>query len=241
MPVCRDPAFVFIHIPKCAGSSVTSALTQAGYSLTFQGAAPLNFRLMHDVLWLHHTPARVLRKVMTESEWTSTFKFTVVRNPWERLVSFYHYRKRRPPNYPMLRWNGEAFRFLSMRPDLWSRCYLEVRRARFAQKQTTEVRPDEDFSSWLKRQLRVDAFAKAFSCSHYVCGGDTELLVDEVVRQEFLEEGFHRVCRRLSIDLVLPKINASQHADFRSYYSQNDRELVSERFRADIKLFGYTF
>lgn len=61
--------FIFIHIPKTAGRSVLSAI---GMNFTCQ-----------------HIPMIKYIDDLSEDVVKSLFKFTVVRNPWERAVSYY--------------------------------------------------------------------------------------------------------------------------------------------------------
>ena len=68
----EDYDFIFIHIPKCAG---TTMRTQLDYSNVVQ----------HRSAWL-------IRDCMANDlEWQKRFKFAFVRNPWDRAVSWYHY------------------------------------------------------------------------------------------------------------------------------------------------------
>lgn len=63
--------FVFIHIPKNAGTSVLRAL----------GLTP------------EHKKAVGARGVIGEQRWERKFKFAFVRNPWDRAVSSFHYAR----------------------------------------------------------------------------------------------------------------------------------------------------
>lgn len=62
--------YVFIHINKTGGSSIEKAL---GISLD-------------------HSTALEKYRQLGDKAWQRKFVFTVVRNPWDKVVSHYHYR-----------------------------------------------------------------------------------------------------------------------------------------------------
>lgn len=67
--------------------------------------------------------------------------------------------------------------------------------------------------------------------------------VDVVLRFESLETDFRALCQRLALgELALPRINASNRSDYRSYFT-TDRliELVAEKFSPEIRRFNYEF
>ena len=68
MPPARD--FVFVHINKTGGTSIEAALG----------------------LKLRHRTAAQLRHELGREEWARRFTFAFVRNPWDKVVSHYHYR-----------------------------------------------------------------------------------------------------------------------------------------------------
>jgi len=67
------------------------------------------------------------------------------------------------------------------------------------------------------------------------------LLVDFVGRFETLKEDFRRACDAIGVEAELPHLNPSRRRDYRTYYSDEARELVARIDRRDIELFGYTF
>ena len=87
--------FLFTHVPKAAGSSVTAAL--APYALPRPGSTaaralkhigfPRNYRKYRFSL---HAPLRTAQAHMPPEVYASVFKFAFVRNPWGQLVSEYN-------------------------------------------------------------------------------------------------------------------------------------------------------
>ena len=80
---------VFLHIPKAAGSSITKTLAKY-LGKSREVYRPPKYKFLTANM-LHH----ILGKSLDQY-----FVFTVVRNPWDRVVSFYHYKQqiRQPPN-----------------------------------------------------------------------------------------------------------------------------------------------
>ena len=72
VPVATKVPFAFVHINKCGGSSVEIAL---GFPK-------------------RHSSAAVMRDEMGAEEWARRFTFSIVRNPFDRIVSIYYYRVR---------------------------------------------------------------------------------------------------------------------------------------------------
>jgi len=68
---------VFIHIPRTSGIALKWAL---------------NSRI-HDLEYIntqYHKTAIERQEQMGTERWNECYKFTIVRNPWDRVVSWYH-------------------------------------------------------------------------------------------------------------------------------------------------------
>jgi hypothetical protein len=66
-------------------------------------------------------------------------------------------------------------------------------------------------------------------------------LVDFIGRMENLNDDFKIVLDRLGVQSTLPHLNKSRKSnDFLKYYTQKSIDIVSEAFKRDIELFGYT-
>jgi len=88
--------FIFIHINKCAGTSISRTLLPfLGKDDILLGCTPegelLNKRSFQFGGLNKHSNVNEIKNSIDSSIWNSYFKFTFVRNPWDRLVSKYHW------------------------------------------------------------------------------------------------------------------------------------------------------
>jgi chondroitin 4-sulfotransferase 11 len=82
--VSKKYKFIFIHIPKTGGSSIAEPEYLSG-----QGALVAHLG-SEDHVQAGHIRAVGLKNRLQDN-WDDYFKFTFVRNPWDRTVSLYHY------------------------------------------------------------------------------------------------------------------------------------------------------
>ncbi len=193
-----------IHIPKAAGNSINRAF---------------------GIGWENHKDLARYRRELPAEVFASYFKFTVVRNPWERLLSDYNYqiRKSRP----------EDSRLLVHDPDggrrnfaAWASLALSTGEACAPATWGGEVSPGiHRFSpqvDWISVDGRVG--------------------VDFVARLETIDEDFERIRAAAGLAVWrLPRRNSRLHAHYSWYYDDLTRDLVADRYAADIAEFGYRF
>ena len=83
MVVCYEKKCIFIHIPKTGGSSVEQFIKDGGRnSITYIG--------VQNNRSLHHYTAIELRKDLPIL-FRNYYKFSIVRNPYDRLLSEYYW------------------------------------------------------------------------------------------------------------------------------------------------------
>ena len=99
MIISRGRGYVFVHVPKTGGTALTLALeARAMRDDILIGDTPkararrgrLAGLTPRGRLWKHSTLADI-DGVVTEAELDRMFLVTLVRNPWDRVVSYYHW------------------------------------------------------------------------------------------------------------------------------------------------------
>ena len=108
MIISRGRAYVFVHIPKTGGTSLATALeARAMKDDVLIGDTPKARRRKSRLaaltprgrLWKHATLADV-DGVLSPDDLSRMFTFTLVRNPWDRVVSYYFWLKDQQFDHP---------------------------------------------------------------------------------------------------------------------------------------------
>jgi Sulfotransferase family len=73
--ILDDEGLIFVHIARTGGTSIETALTGNDW-----------WKISPET---KHLSARQLRVLVGEDKWTRYFKFSVVRNPWDRVISMF--------------------------------------------------------------------------------------------------------------------------------------------------------
>lgn len=193
--------WLFIHVPKTAGNSIMWAL----------GLDPEN---PADFVHGHNTRYEDYIFFKNTVRYRDQFTFCFVRNPWDRVVSAYHYLQAGGLNEDDAR---DARQFVA--PHTHFKQF--VRRGRW--------------KSGLLQQIH-------FRPQYEWCVSRRGALPDFVGRFENLQADFNHVCERIGIEPVtLPHSNKAKHAHYSKYYDRRTSAIVAKYYRKDIDYFGYTF
>jgi len=224
--ICHKRKIVFIHIPKCAGTSIESALghSRGGQLRGSQDHRSLRM-LVQPIPWRKALTSKdhcqeLLRRLkysrkqhqnarnqlqLSAAQYAEYFKFTFVRNPWARAYSWYKNVVR----------DSVQQTNLGVPADIPFADFLY----RFAG------------SGMLKPQL------------YWLRDFDNRLPFDFIGRFELLQQDFEKICDLLSIDHIeLPhQIKGGGQNEYQQAYDKDLIRFVGEVFAEEITEFGYSF
>ncbi len=139
------------------------------------------------------------------------FTFSIVRNPWDRAVSRYFWERK------LRRPAVKAF------SDF--RAYILARRGLPA-------------SQWNVAGDNPRKYTTQYECLEL----DGRIGVDKTWRYERLEEDYPEIAGRMGLTGVrLPRVFASEHDPYWTYFDDETRQVVADAYRVDIEAFGYGF
>lgn len=188
--------YLFIHIPKNAGTALCRALGD---------------NEIHRV----HLPYFVYRNAYMKA-FNNYFKFSIVRNPWDRVVSIYSYLKA-GGNQTIDKHFETMFKEQNITFEKFIFEFLDNQ----SMHSHSMFRPQFPF----------------------IYDEQETLMVDYVGRQENMNEALEEISNHIPIKASpLRSINASKRNDYRTYYTCNNLiDAVEKLYLKDVKLFKYTF
>lgn len=176
-----------------------------------------------------HSTAREIKEVLGPEEWNDCHVFTFVRNPYDRVVSFYHHLRK--PLYLDRKTLGRQY------PEFLDSGFLEPAEA-------CKAAMEYEFDEWVVRAYRDEEF------EHYgwfdsqltwLTDERGQVIVDFVGKYEELIDSWKTICNSIGISIELPKVNSSRRASYSSYYSRSSRQIIESKFERELTLYHYDF
>lgn len=101
--------FIFVHIPKTAGNSIQNIIRNYSEDhITCKASHQDGFERFEikskEFGTTKHSTLADYKKVLPSDFYDNAYKFTCVRNPWDRMVSFYF-----SPHRKVKQWNRNDF------------------------------------------------------------------------------------------------------------------------------------
>tara|TARA_A200000159_G_C7274563_1_gene318793 strand:- start:260 stop:1036 length:777 start_codon:yes stop_codon:yes gene_type:complete len=256
MLISHKHKWIFIHVPKNAGTTATQVLESyadimgAEYKELEDNVPPKNDII--DLNFYQHDTASVIKEKLKDQEFNydDYFKFGIVRNPWERAVSkwnywqklvrqgttiqYFHYVVNRYKNFKdwVVGCGADGNSILQVDYLYESRvCHPESLRT-----MSTNVKRSKDWIHSTKN-----------SKSDYITP-----LVDRVIHTENYEQELSNVFDEISencgqkilewsYEKISEKVNKTKHKHYTEYYDDETRSIIEEKFAKDIECFGYEF
>jgi hypothetical protein len=151
----------------------------------------------------------------TGAEFKNFFKFTFVRNPWDRLVSAFFFLKAGGYYERDRKW---AERHLSDFDDF-----------------------DEFVRRWVTRE-RIWWWKHFKPQSWFILSPFGGPEIDFLGYFENLDQDYELVRKAIGVGGPLKTLNVSKaRAPYQEYYTKHTRQIVSDVYREDIRQFGYAF
>lgn len=184
---------IFIHIPKTAGTSILNVLSKRT-----EGRDHNDY-----LIYLRANPV-IFHKY---------FKFTFVRNPYDRIVSSYEYLHN-GGNYKRDRYYYELFRLKYDTFEKFALDYLD------------------------SNKIHEELLFKPQYLFIYDHTG--ECRVDYVGRYENIENDFNAILNKLNIHRKLQHINSSKRKNYKQYYVNDEvKKKIQYLYKNDFELFNY--
>ena len=198
---------IFIHIPKTAGCSVTRGLFFQEISDEQKGLGHININ------WY--------KKHLSEESFENYFKFTFVRNPWDRVVSAYSY----------LLQGGHGCEYNKYITEKYLKNYNSFEKFVLSLKDPVRARELKSESNHFRPQYV------------YICNNKYTIMVDYIAKVENIQTDFEYIADKLKIpNASLPFENKSNHKDYRDMYTSEEMiNIVSDLYYNDIKFLKYKF
>ena len=213
---------IYFEVPKAACSSII-----------MKCADLINLNIDKESIHSQNNKNKIpkINQELLHSEYNNYYKFTFVRNPWDRLVSCYKDKIREDENFnaPTFK-NGIHAAFLKYGIFKAGMNFTDFVSA------VCEI-PDEQ------------ADAHILSQHQFLINNQGVVFMDFIGRFETLQDDFNLVCNKLNIsDNNLPhknrsnsKLQNNQRNKYSDYYCKYTRKLVAKRYDKDINLFDYEF
>jgi hypothetical protein len=222
----HELGLVFIHIPKCAGSSFEAAF---GHFKSFYGNGAQDHRTIRMLQqpWLcisafktksniielgrrfawnyYHPASNPLNKtVLTRDQFQRYTKVSMIRNPWSRVVSWYH--------------------------NVIESDYHISR---------LKIRPDISFKEFL---FKFGGYGPLRSQMDWLVNFSGDVEFGYLVRFENVKDLVSDLSKSLGVhDVKLPHLIKSMPVDYRKMYDSESFDYVEKVYACEIKRFKFAF
>jgi hypothetical protein len=230
--LCHEYQCIFVHIPKTAGQSIEHVFVGL-LGRSWETRAPLLLRPNDDPKCgpprLAHLKAAeyVSCDHVSQPQFDSYFKFSFVRNPWDRIVSAYKYKYAQ-------RCDFKTYLFKQLPTPSWSNAYCHII-PQYEFLYDAEGKCLVDFVGKFERlQEDFDQVCTTLGIPNVLLPHVNKSLEKDKQNQlrKHLRNVWYFLCNK-------QRIRNFQH--YTEYYDDESKEFVAHLFQKDIEIFNYEF
>jgi len=162
--------------------------------------------------------------------------FAIVRNPYSRIVSFYHHKLKLAARYHL---NNGGYR--PSQTSVADAMDLDIHRNT---ESVLKKLADLEFGEFIQRykeNIRSDPHSRPQTAGLVDYNGNVK--VDHVFKLENINEEWAKIEEIVGEEMELYHLNEtkSKRKDYKEYYDIHSKELVGELYKSDLEVFNYTF
>ena len=219
--ICHKYKCIFVHIPKTAGQSIEHVFLNL-LGLNWDTREPLLLKFNYDKKLgpprLAHLKAHEYLKYnyISQSMFDVYYKFSFVRNPWSRIVSFYKYRR----YYQLFSFKNFVTKMMKNKirdNDYWF------------------IGPPYKFIMDHNGEMLVDYVGRFENLQN-----DFNSICKALGLNEINLPHVNRARKEISI-LSFLKQNKREKKHYSEYYDSETKEIVENAYKNDIQIFNYSF
>lgn len=187
-----------------------------------------------DAKWYNHMPASEIRQKIGEQIWNEYLKFTTIRNPFDKIVSYFHhtdygYRDQTIGDCSSLKEMIETLAWPLRAPE--------------------QLEPQERFKRWAQLEQWLDRIPMYSGFVNdrdkYVLDGES--CIDYFVEFEQLHRDIEVLCDKLDIPYEperMPELKSGRRPEglkYDSYYDQKTADIIADKYAMEIEKFDYAY
>tara|TARA_B110000238_G_C16024621_1_gene394767 strand:+ start:134 stop:856 length:723 start_codon:yes stop_codon:yes gene_type:complete len=213
-----ESGIIYVHIPKTGGTSIRKLLVNLKNNDVLNNDKKKYYyseELKRRKISSIHGKARDYLEFIEQDLWSKSLKFASVRNPWDLMVSSYHWWLQ----------NGNKF-------DRLKNMYLDISKMNF----------EEYLKSSYGANMINECVG---NIEDWFLDKDKNLILDGLVRLEHFENDFLKLIQKSNKKIYnfsdLPKENVTKRKEYQFYYNNHTSLLIEERFKFLIDYCGYKY
>ena len=213
-----ESGIIYVHIPKTGGTSIRKLLVNLKNNEVLNNDKKKYYyceELKRRKISSIHGKARDYLEFIEQDLWSKSLKFASVRNPWDLMVSSYHWWLQ----------NGNKF-------DRLKNMYLDISKMNF----------EEYLKSSYGANMINECVG---NIEDWFLDKDKNFILDGLVRLEHFENDFLKLIQKSNKKIYnfsdLPKENVTKRKEYQFYYNNHTSLLIEERFKFLIDYCGYKY